>query len=84
MRKLLMLPITLYRAAISPLKPSCCRYIPTCSHYALQAIDRHGPMRGGWLAARRILRCHPLGGSGLDEVPPLPITQKDLPDATGK
>lgn len=76
MRKLLLLLVGLYRVAISPLKPSCCRYIPTCSDYARQALQVHGPFYGSWLAVRRILRCHPFGGHGLDEVPP-PRKQKE-------
>ncbi len=64
--------IVLYRAVISPLKPPCCRYIPTCSDYALEALRTHGTIRGGWLSIKRILRCHPWGGQGLDHVPPSP------------
>ena len=52
-----------------PLTPSGCRYLPSCSHYAHEAIDRHGAFAGGWLALRRILRCHPWGGEGYDPVP---------------
>ncbi|GAB4353653.1 MAG: hypothetical protein Kow00114_02950 [Kiloniellaceae bacterium] len=58
-----------YQLLISPLFPPSCRYFPTCSDYARQAVTRHGPLRGGWLAARRILRCHPWGGLGYDPVP---------------
>ena len=54
---------------ISPLTPASCRYTPTCSAYAVQAVNRHGPFKGGWLALRRIGRCHPWGGSGYDPVP---------------
>ena len=61
--------ITFYRAAISPLFPSCCRFTPTCSEYARQAIAKHGPFKGLYLAIRRLLRCHPWGGSGYDPVP---------------
>ncbi|HEX7165691.1 MAG TPA: membrane protein insertion efficiency factor YidD [Acidimicrobiales bacterium] len=50
-------------------RPSPCRYLPTCSHYGLEAVERHGAMRGGWLTVRRISRCHPWGGLGLDPVP---------------
>ena len=61
--------IRFYRAAISPLTPAACRYQPTCSEYALRAVESHGPVRGLWLATRRILRCHPFGGRGWDPVP---------------
>ena len=66
---LLILPIKFYQHSISPLFPPACRYTPTCSQYALEAITVHGPFRGLWLALRRILRCHPWGGSGYDPVP---------------
>ena len=66
---LLLLPIYFYRACISPLKPPSCRYVPTCSQYAIGAIRRHGPGLGLWLALRRIASCHPWGGSGYDPVP---------------
>lgn len=73
MRKLLALigivPIRLYQWCISPLLPAACRYEPTCSHYAVEAIERHGLARGGWLTLRRLLRCHPWGGAGYDPVP---------------
>jgi putative membrane protein insertion efficiency factor len=61
--------IRFYRRGISPLLPPSCRYTPSCSAYAEQAIERFGAARGGWLAARRLLRCHPWGGSGYDPVP---------------
>lgn len=67
----LSLPIKFYRKVISPLKPACCRYTPTCSAYALEALRVHGAVRGFWLAVKRILRCNPWGGSGYDPVPPL-------------
>jgi putative membrane protein insertion efficiency factor len=69
--------IRLYRAVVSPLLhgvlgPGCgCRFSPTCSEYALEAVRRHGAVRGGWLAVRRVCRCHPWGGAGLDPVPPV-------------
>lgn len=61
--------IKFYRACISPLKPPCCRFTPTCSQYALEAFRRHGPFKGFLLSAWRILRCNPWGGSGYDPVP---------------
>ncbi|MGB1547181.1 MAG: membrane protein insertion efficiency factor YidD [Alphaproteobacteria bacterium] len=61
--------IQLYRWALSPLLPPSCRYLPSCSEYAGEAIARFGPWRGGLLALRRLGRCHPWGGSGYDPVP---------------
>jgi putative membrane protein insertion efficiency factor len=61
--------IRIYQGALSPYLPNSCRYSPTCSAYAVQAIRKHGPAKGGWLALRRISRCHPWGGSGYDPVP---------------
>ncbi len=58
-----------YQLLISPLLPASCRYLPSCSAYAAEALELHGPAKGGWLAVRRILRCHPWGGSGFDPVP---------------
>jgi len=70
----LIAPIRFYRAFISPLLPPSCRFTPTCSHYAIEAIEKHGPLKGLVLALRRLARCHPitwLGGShGYDPVPP--------------
>ena len=66
---LMCMPVHFYRAAISPFFPPCCRFTPTCSAYALEALRKHGPLRGGYLALRRILRCNPWGGSGYDPVP---------------
>ena len=67
--KVLIAPIVFYRYAISPLKPATCRYTPTCSQYAIEAIKKHGPFKGSLLAAKRIGRCHPWGGHGYDPVP---------------
>ena len=67
--KLMLALIAFYRTFISPLTPPACRYTPTCSQYAQEAIRKYGPFRGGWLALKRILRCHPFGGSGYDPVP---------------
>lgn len=66
---LMLALIAFYRACISPLLPPACRYTPTCSQYAQEAIKKYGPFKGGWLALKRILRCHPFGGSGYDPVP---------------
>jgi len=67
---LLALPVRAYRLLFSPWVGHNCRYQPTCSAYALEALERHGAVKGGWLALRRIGRCHPWGGSGHDPVPP--------------
>ncbi|MGH7483813.1 MAG: membrane protein insertion efficiency factor YidD [Longimicrobiales bacterium] len=64
-----LLLIRLYRRGVSPLLPASCRYTPTCSAYAEEAIRRYGAARGGWLALRRVVRCHPFGGRGPDPVP---------------
>ena len=66
---LLLLPVYFYRGYISPMTPPSCRFVPTCSEYAIEAIKKHGPFKGLYLAVRRILRCHPWGGSGYDPVP---------------
>lgn len=67
-------PVYAYRYLLSPLLGPSCRFQPTCSAYALEALETHGPLRGGWLTVRRVLRCHPIkwlgGGSGYDPVPP--------------
>jgi putative membrane protein insertion efficiency factor len=64
-----IVPVRAYQWFISPLLPPSCRYQPTCSAYAIEALQRHGLLRGCFLAARRLLRCHPWGGSGYDPVP---------------
>jgi putative membrane protein insertion efficiency factor len=69
MKHLLLLLIQGYRRLISPLLPPTCRFNPTCSQYALTAIERFGPVKGSWLAARRITRCHPFHPGGYDPVP---------------
>ena len=61
--------IRFYQRAVSPLMGPSCRFTPTCSEFAAVAIDRHGALSGGWLAFKRILRCHPFGGQGYDPVP---------------
>lgn len=68
-RKLLIFPIRVYQRVLSPLLPNRCRFYPTCSHYAVEAIEKHGPIRGLWLAIKRILKCHPLHPGGFDPVP---------------
>lgn len=72
LRRLVVLPVRFYQYCISPLFPPACRYVPTCSAYTAEAVMRHGVMRGLWLAARRILRCHPWCAGGHDPVPPVP------------
>jgi len=70
---ILSAPIRAYRAVISPLMPHVCRFTPSCSVYALEALRLHGPVKGSWLAVRRLSRCHPIawlgGSSGFDPVP---------------
>ena len=66
---LLIIPIKFYQILISPLLGPRCRYYPTCSNYAVQAIEKHGAFKGSWLAFKRIISCHPWGGSGHDPVP---------------
>ncbi|MDR0371633.1 MAG: membrane protein insertion efficiency factor YidD [Prevotellaceae bacterium] len=66
---IVLLPLHIYRQSISPLFPASCRYTPTCSQYAIDAIKKHGIVKGCWLAIKRILRCNPWGGSGYDPVP---------------
>ena len=65
----LIVLVRFYQLCISPLKPPMCRFTPTCSQYALQALRKHGPIKGVWLTVKRLLRCHPWGGSGYDPVP---------------
>ena len=64
-----LLLIKFYQLCISPFTPAACRFTPTCSQYAKEAIIKHGPFKGSWLALKRILRCNPFGGSGYDPVP---------------
>ena len=66
---LLRAAIRAYQLLLAPVLPPSCRYYPSCSHYAAEAIGRHGPLHGSGLAIRRVLRCHPWGGSGYDPVP---------------
>ena len=67
--RLLILPIRFYQRYISPILPPACRFTPTCSQYAVEALQKYGPLKGLYLAVKRILRCHPWGGSGYDPVP---------------
>ena len=73
LKKIIVFPfvflIRFYQVCISPLKPPTCRFTPTCSQYALEAFRKYGPLKGFWISLRRILRCHPWGGSGYDPVP---------------
>lgn len=73
MKKIITYPFVLlikgYQLLISPILPSTCRYSPTCSHYAIEALQKHGLIKGGWLATKRIGSCNPWGGSGYDPVP---------------
>lgn len=70
MSRLLIGLIRIYQRWISPFKPRTCRFYPTCSHYAAEALETHGVLYGSYLATRRILRCHPLHPGGYDPVPP--------------
>ena len=69
MKRAILRMIRCYQTAMSPLFPPRCRYIPTCSEYALQAVEKYGPLRGGFLALRRLLRCNPFHKGGYDPVP---------------
>ena len=66
---LLIIPIKSYQIIISPLLGPSCRFTPTCSQYAVEAIQKYGPLKGSWLSFKRIIKCHPWGGSGYDPVP---------------
>ena len=66
----LILLVRIYQATLGPLLAGHCRFQPTCSVYAIEALRGHGALRGSWLAVKRLLRCHPLGGGGFDPVPP--------------
>jgi putative membrane protein insertion efficiency factor len=91
---LLALPVRAYRLVLSPWMAPRCRFLPTCSDYAVQALQQHGPVTGVGLAVKRLLRCHPWGGSGLDEIPAircrcaqvhLPVASESQPaDTRGK
>ena len=72
MKTVLLALIRFYRKEISPARTPCCRFIPTCSAYALEAIEKYGALKGGWLALRRLLRCHPLHRQKTVEYDPVP------------
>ncbi len=72
MKRLLLALIRFYQRYISPARPPCCRFIPTCSAYALEAVEKYGAAKGGWLALRRILRCHPFHRQKSVEYDPVP------------
>ncbi len=72
MKRLLIALVKFYRRYISPLKPPCCRFIPTCSAYALEAVEKYGALKGGFLALRRILRCNPFHRQKSIEYDPVP------------
>lgn len=78
MRRLLLWSIRAYQRYVSPGLPPACRFQPTCSQFAYEAVERHGAVRGGWLAARRLLRCHPLSAGGYDPVPEPRRRTKDV------
>lgn len=68
-RRVVMLPIRGYQKFISPGLPPSCRFTPSCSQYALEAVSKHGALKGSWLAARRLVRCHPFNPGGYDPIP---------------
>lgn len=68
-KKMMILLIRFYQKCISPLLPNVCRYTPSCSQYFIEALQVHGVIKGSWLGIKRLLRCHPWGGSGYDPVP---------------
>ncbi|MCX7864622.1 MAG: membrane protein insertion efficiency factor YidD [Novosphingobium sp.] len=69
MKRLLVLVVRAWQWGPSRILPPSCRFMPSCSNYAVEALERHGAIKGGWLAAKRLLRCHPWGGYGHDPVP---------------
>ena len=69
MKRVLLAVFHFYQRGISPLFPARCRYIPTCSEYAVEAVEKYGALKGGWLALKRFLRCHPFHEGGYDPVP---------------
>lgn len=69
MKQAVQFVLRTYKRFVSPLLPHSCRFVPTCSEYAMEAVERHGVVRGSWLAIRRLLRCHPFAHAGVDLVP---------------
>lgn len=69
MKQVLIFFIRVYQKVISPIKPPTCRFYPTCSHYGVEAISRHGALKGSWLTVKRLLKCHPFHPGGMDPVP---------------
>lgn len=69
MKKILIMLVKFYRSKISPLRKPCCRFVPTCSQYALEALEKYGAAKGSWLAIKRISKCHPFHKGGYDPVP---------------
>jgi putative membrane protein insertion efficiency factor len=84
MKHLLIWALRAYRFAISPLYGQVCRYHPTCSAYALEAVETHGAVKGTWLGARRVARCHPWAAGGLDPVPPRTARSSATVPTTGE
>ena len=72
MKTVLLALIRFYRSYISPMRPPCCRFIPTCSEYALEAVEKYGVLKGGWLAVRRLSKCHPFHRQKSIEYDPVP------------
>jgi putative membrane protein insertion efficiency factor len=69
MKQVVLRSIWLYQKTVSPLLPTSCRFLPTCSHYSHDAVTKYGIIKGSWLGAKRLARCHPFGGKGFDPVP---------------
>ena len=76
MKKILIGFFKLYQKVISPLTPPSCRFYPTCSHYGIEAVEKHGALKGSWLAVRRISKCHPFHEGGFDPVPEINAHKK--------
>lgn len=77
--KIFLIFVRFYQKCVSPLLPGVCRYTPTCSAYAVEAITKYGAIKGGWMSIKRICRCHPFGGSGYDPVPNLTDKEQNNP-----